>query len=407
VITPLGANTYTISGNTFTLVPTTTASYTVTGTGSNGCVSGPAVLNVTVNTTPTITVNNATICSGASVVITPSGTDNYTITGTTFTVSPGVTTSYTVAGFSNAGCSAEEVVATVVVNITPTLSVNNTVICAGASAIIVPSGADTYTISGGSYTVTPAVTTDYTLTGTSVDGCAASNTAVATVSVNTNPTLTVNSGQVCSGSEFTITPSGAATYTISGGSFTVSPAGNTSYSVTGTDANGCVSAEVVSSVTVNALPTVTASAISTVICIGETTSLTAGGAISYNWSTAETGSVIVITPTAHVSYTVTGTDANGCTNTATVDMSTDLCTGIAATERANTTFKAYPNPNTGLFTVETVQGITIRVINLVGQEVCSHVSTGTVTQVNIAHLSNGIYFIKADGQPQIIKIVKE
>ena len=97
------------------------------------------------------------------------------------------------------------------------------------------------------------------------------------VTVNTTPTITVNSGSICNGDSFTLTPSGATTYTYSSGSNVVSPITTTSYTVTGTNASGCSDlVGVVSTVTVNALPSLAVSSGS--ICNGDSFTLTPSGA---------------------------------------------------------------------------------------------------------------------------------
>jgi gliding motility-associated-like protein len=71
-------------------------------------------------------------------------------------------------------------------------------------------------------------------------------------------------------------------------------------------------------VTVNALPTVTATSTpsSGAVCIGNNATLNGGGAVSYTWSGGVTNGT-AFAPTTTTTYTVTGTDANGCVNTAT------------------------------------------------------------------------------------------
>lgn len=64
-------------------------------------------------------------------------------------------------------------------------------------------------------------------------------------------------------------------------------------------------------------PVITISGTNTV-CLGTQTNITAAGATTYTWSTAQLGANLTATPTVTTTYTVTGTDANGCTGTETV-----------------------------------------------------------------------------------------
>ena len=77
-------------------------------------------------------------------------------------------------------------------------------------------------------------------------------------------------------------------------------------------------------VTINALPTVTVSPATGVLCQPGATpiTLTASGASTYAWSpatglSATTGAAVDANPGVSTTYTVTGTDGNGCVNTAT------------------------------------------------------------------------------------------
>jgi len=309
VITPSGANTYTITGGTNTVSPNTTTSYSITGTSTAGCISaGPAVSTVSVFARPVISVNSGSICFGDSFTLTPGGASTYTITGGNSIVSPTITSSYTVSGTSTAGCtSTTSAVANVSVIALPVVSINSGSICAGESFTLVPSGAAGYTITGGNYVVTPAFTTNYSLTGISAVGCLSSNTAVATVTVNALPIISVNSGTICDGNSFIIIANGAASYTYSGGSNTVAPNVTTSYSVIGQSTAGCLSAgPAISTVTVYALPQLTVNSGS--ICAGSFFTITPSGAVSYTIS----GGTALVSPSVNTSYTVMGTSAEGC-----------------------------------------------------------------------------------------------
>ncbi|MES2763395.1 MAG: T9SS type A sorting domain-containing protein [Bacteroidota bacterium] len=201
----------------------------------------------------------------------------------------------------------------------PTISVNSGTICSGQNFTITPSGAVNYNYSGGSAFVSPIANSTYTVTGSSAEGCPATNTVVASVTVLTSPTVSVNSGSICVGQSFTLNPSGSASYTYSGGSSVVSPTSTTTYSVTGTDPNGCLSNIAVSTLTVNSAG-ITASASSNSVCQGSPITLNGGGSVTtYTWNSGITNN-ISFNPGSTNTYTVSGIGVNGCSGSATIQV---------------------------------------------------------------------------------------
>jgi hypothetical protein len=91
--------------------------------------------------------------------------------------------------------------------------------------------------------------------------------------------------------------------------------------LTGNGCNPAVSnfAEVI----VNALPTITVTPVQDSICFGTTTDVVASGAVNYVWTadpsinSATNAAIVTVAPVGTVTYTVQGTDALGCVNTAT------------------------------------------------------------------------------------------
>ena len=125
------------------------------------------------------------------------------------------------------------------------------------------------------------------------------------------PIITVNSGAICSGTSFTIVPSGASTYTYSGGSAIVSPTTSTSYSVSGTTSFGCVSNSVsISNITVNAMPSISIVASQTIICTNDYAVLTASLAPHAIWFDGSTNNVVYVTPTVTTTYSLTVYNSN-------------------------------------------------------------------------------------------------
>jgi N-acetylneuraminic acid mutarotase len=488
-----GANTYTWTGgitNAVAFFPATTTTYTVTGTNTlTSCTStNIAAQTITVNSLPVVTASatNSVICNGATTILNGSGADTYTWSaGVTngSVITPSSTQSYSVSGTNTlTGCtSTNSAVQAITVNPLPVITVNSGSVCEGQPFTMIPSGASTYTYSGGSAVVTPTINSSYSVTGTDANGCISSSAAIAMVTVNTLPVIIVNSGVICNGQSFTITPSGAFTYTISGGTALVTPTITSSYSVTGTDTAGCVSAfAAVSDVTVNALPiittiisnaiiceggsttlngggadtytwsggvsdgvafsplvsgsftvtgtntltgctntgvesvtvnpspVITAVSSNSLICAGQTVSLTASGAITYTWSTSASGASIVDSPTLTTTYIVTGEDGNGCMNSDTLIQSVSSCTGIESLN-ASVVIKLYPNPGSGLATLELPSEAQVVLTNALGEIISNQKLAVGDHQIDITLFANGIYFVKViqHNKQQTIKLVKE
>ncbi|MBK6820640.1 MAG: gliding motility-associated C-terminal domain-containing protein [Bacteroidetes bacterium] len=137
-----------------------------------------------------------------------------------------------------------------------------------------------------------------------------------------------NPPSVCPGNSTVLTGSGGVTYVWSGGitnGVPFIPLGNSSYTVTGTDANGCTNTSSVT-VTLNQNIPITIIPTDPLICIGDSVQLTASGALNYTWANTPglntyTGSSVWAYPVLSSTYTVTGTDANGCTGTSSVFIS--------------------------------------------------------------------------------------
>ena len=168
-------------------------------------------------------------------------------------------------------------------------------------------------------TTTTAVTAgNYTAIVTTAAGSITTNT----ITVNALPTVGSSGGNtaICAGNTVIFSGTGASSYSWTSGitdgvAYTPSIGVNT-YTVTGTDANGC-SNTAVTSVTVNALPTVGTTGGGVAICSGNTATLNGTGASSYSWTGGISNGTPFTPSTGTNSYTVTGTDANSCSNTAT------------------------------------------------------------------------------------------
>lgn len=233
----------------------------------------------------------------------------------------------------------------VFVNMDPSVSpgtatVNNTSVCAGQTVVLNLTGQSGTIVwqsspnAGGPWTnITGATNATYTtapLTGNTcyraaVTSCNATQYSnVVCVTIAPPPALSVNSASICQGASATlnttVNPTGG-TYAWSNSqttpSITVSPTTTTTYTVS-YNAGGCIGTAT-ATVTVNPLPAVSISG-DTNICLGDVATLTANNASTYAWNTGETTTSISHNPQTNTDYTVTGTDGNGCINTATVSV---------------------------------------------------------------------------------------
>ncbi len=198
-LTATGADTYTwepgsLTGASVNVDPSVTTTYTVTGLIST-CDD---VQTITVNVSDTQAPADADLCETSSITLTATGAVDYTwepgtLTGASVSVSPAMTTTYTVTGTDPSGCMTSDQV-TVTVNPIPMLTVStDTLIAVGGSADLSASGADNYVwnpgnLSGADVSVSPLSMTTYTVTG-SYSGTNCSNTEDVVVSVIDLPTV--------------------------------------------------------------------------------------------------------------------------------------------------------------------------------------------------------------------------
>ena len=182
--------------------------------------------------------------------------------------------------------------------------------------------------------VTTAANGTYTLTVSNASGCTASATTAVTINALPVPNPSSDSPK-CVGTTLTFgSVAGMTTYAWSGpnsfsastqnpGISSVTTAANGTYTLTVTNANGCT-ASATTAVTINALPVPNPSSDSPK-CVG--TTLTFGsvaGMTTYAWSgpnsfsaSTQIPSISSVTASANGTYTLTVTNASGCTASAT------------------------------------------------------------------------------------------
>lgn len=233
-----------------------TGQYPFTFQNQYGCDS-VVVLNLNVFQLPSISSSSATVCSGDTAILVPSGAQNY---------------------------SWSPIIGSV--------------------------------DSQGTLTVSLVSTTNFNLSGTDANGCV--TTISVPVNVNPLPNIQLNTdqSQYCVGDAAQLNALGGISYfwdQFSGntGSQVFTAQLSSYFTVTGVDANNCSAVDSVF-VTVNENPILTITP-NQEICQGETALITVSGATSFSWSPFGSGSQSYFTPNVTTVYTVIGTDANNCT----------------------------------------------------------------------------------------------
>lgn len=159
-----------------------------------------------------------------------------------------------------------------------------------------------------------------------VGTCTASATSTMVVVKLEHTMLSASTTSICAGATVYLTASNAEEYswhtpipyhyTWPGqmSVIDVTPFSTSTYSVIGDSHDGTGCGDTVSvTIYVVQQPTVSIQATDTVICAGETVTLTASGANGYEWlSPAVTGSIVTVSPASTTSYSVRGAGAEGC-----------------------------------------------------------------------------------------------
>ncbi len=321
---------------------TTTVSYAVTDV--NNCTT-IVTSTKTINALPTvaaITGLNA-VCVGSNITLANAtnggvwsmNNANATINGSgvlTGSTAGTTTVSYAVTDVNN--CTTI-VTSTKTINALPTVAAITglNAVCVGSNITLANAtnggvwsvNNANATINGsGVLTGSTAGTTTVSYAVTDVNNC--TTIVTSTKTINSLPTVAAITGlnAVCVGSNITLanaTNGGVwsvnnANATINGsGVLTGSTVGTTTVSYAVTNGNNCTNT-VTSIKTINALPvaTITPNG-SLTFCAGNSVNLTANNAVSYLWSNgATTNTLSNITNSG--TFSVTVTDANGCSNTA-------------------------------------------------------------------------------------------
>ncbi|MBI4649582.1 MAG: fibronectin type III domain-containing protein, partial [Bacteroidia bacterium] len=286
-------------------------------TNACGDVKDSVVINVYSLPVAGVTANDTVICVGDLLTLTATGGTSYVWSSGDLdsVISPNPTSDITyIVTVTNHGCSSTDNI-NITVHPNPTVNLGaNQDVCINDTIILDALVGFTYNWSDGSSNQTFNVTAQgsYSVTITDGNTCTDRDTVAFTYH---NPIVDLGPDQdECQGTTIQLDAGGGYSYqwsnTLTSQSIDVNSTGF--YSVTITDGNGCTDRDSIN-VSINANPVVNLGN-DTSICAGTSLTLSGNGAVSYAWDNGVTNGV-AFTPVATTTYTVTGTDASGCTNT--------------------------------------------------------------------------------------------
>lgn len=356
------------------------------------------------------------VTCGTTLTLTTNAVSNYTwsngnSSSTSITVAPTSNTTYSIVGTTALGCSASAFLTVQANTVVPTMTISasSPSVCLGRTVTLSASGAVTYTwnnnVSNGT-PFTPSITTNYVVSGS--NGC---GTSTAGISITVGPlpvSISSSPAVICQGMGSILSVTAAATsYSYmpvnvvnSSSLASVTPFSNTIYTVSVSDGT-CVGSNTVA-VTVNTVPIITINTSTTVICPGQSVSISAGGGLSYTWTPGNTvATSLTVSPAASQNYAVTGINSAGCTNGANVGIIVGtspvinalaspaiLCAGksstLIATGGTSYTWTAGPTTTNYIVSpassqVYTLQGISATATCVANKTVAVTVVTGSIT----------------------------
>jgi len=172
---------------------------------------------------------------------------------------------------------------------------------------------------------------------------------------------------------------------------------------------GCLNSITATTVTVNSVPTVSASTSASLICTGNSATLTANGAATYSWSSGSTASTAVVSPTTTTTYTVVGYNG-GCESTPVfVVQNVSACTGIDNMYTNYNGVDIYPNPAVAAINVSLMDlnnSPVVEIMDALGKQVAIIEIKSNTTSIDLQDVKAGVYYYKVYNTNETLRIGK-
>jgi len=276
-----------------------------------------------------------------------------------------------------------------------------------------------YSVSTGGTALAPTtpLTQGYFWASQTLNGCESPTRFLVFAISNATATPSSNpSQQFCNSAtvaNLTANGAGLQWYTVATGGTALAP---TAALATGTyyvsqTSGGCESPRTAVSVTVNAVPAPTGAAtqsLSSLLTLGDIV-VTGSNIVWYASAANAASGTSPLSSTqllANTTYYATQT-INGCRSTASLAVT---ITTLANQDFDMTQFTYYPNPVIDLLNISYSQDMTsVKVFNMVGQQLMSKVINASTTQLDMSRYANGAYFIQVttENAMKTVRVIKK
>ncbi len=392
------------TATTASITGVTSGTYSVTVTDANGCTaSSSGTITQPITLVASVAIDSNVSCNalsdGGATASATGGTPPYTYawdnTATTASITGVTSGTYSVTVTDANGCTASSSgTITQPITLVASVAIDSNVSCNafsdGGATASATGGTPPYTYAWDNTATTASITGvtsgTYSVTVTDANGCTASSSGTITQPITLVASVAIDSNVSCNALS-----DGGATASATGGTppytyawdntaTTASITGVTSgtYSVTVTDANGCTASSS-GTITQPALLVVSSVVDSNASCYGflngGATASAFGGTAPYTYAWSNSATTASITGVAAGTYTVTITDANGCTNSSSATITEPALSASTDTVVASSSYE-WVN---GTTYTETTYGPTYTYTNING---CDSVVTLDLTIIN-------------------------
>jgi hypothetical protein len=156
---------------------------------------------------------------------------------------------------------------------------------------------------------------------------------------------------------------------------------------------GIESSKAVAHLTVIPSPTVTIITSNSLICNGDSVSLSSFGADQFSWLNIGQGASISVTPSATIIYTLIGMFLNSCASSTTATIEVNDCTGLKKLDQLSRALRVFPNPSNGFISIFAEEEYNVSLIDNLGSNRMDFQILNGENLIDIRSLANGVYFM--------------